>query len=88
MNELKGKIGLVTGASRGIGKAIAMALARAGADVAVNFRIDAKSARAVIEQIRREGARSIMIQADVPPGRRSPGWLPQSKRNWDPSQSS
>jgi len=62
---LKGKIGLVTGASRGIGKAIAMALARAGADVAVNFRIDAKSARAVIEQIRREGARSIMIQADV-----------------------
>ena len=65
MNELKGKIGLVTGASRGIGKAIAMALARAGADVAVNFRIDAKSARAVIEQIRREGARSIMIQADV-----------------------
>ncbi|HXY54125.1 MAG TPA: 3-oxoacyl-ACP reductase family protein [Nitrospirota bacterium] len=65
MNDLKGKIGLVTGASRGIGNAIASALARAGADVAVNFRIDERGARTVTEQIRREGARSIMIQADV-----------------------
>ena len=65
MNDLKGKIGLVTGASRGIGNAVATALARAGADVAVNFRIDERGARAVTEQIRRAGARSIMVQADV-----------------------
>jgi 3-oxoacyl-[acyl-carrier protein] reductase len=65
MTELKGKTGLVTGASRGIGKAIAMALARAGADVAVNFRMDEGGARTVTEQIQREGARSIMVQADV-----------------------
>jgi len=65
MNGLKGKIGLVTGASRGIGKAVATALARAGADVAVNFRTDERGARTVIEQIQREGARSIMVQADV-----------------------
>lgn len=64
-NELKGKIGLVTGASRGIGRAIATALARAGADVAVNFRADESAAREVIEQIQREGGRSIMLQADV-----------------------
>jgi len=65
MSELKGKIGLVTGASRGIGKAIGMALARAGADVAVNYRTDERGARTVTEQIQREGVHSIMVQADV-----------------------
>jgi 3-oxoacyl-[acyl-carrier protein] reductase len=65
MNELKGKTGLITGASRGIGQAIAMALAREGVDVAVNFRTDERGARAVIEQMQREGVHSTMIQADV-----------------------
>lgn len=65
MNELKGKIGLVTGASRGIGKAIASALARAGVDVAVNFRTDEREARAVNEQIKHLGSRSTVIRADV-----------------------
>ncbi len=64
-NDLKGKIGLVTGASRGIGKAIATALARAGADVAVNFRTDEREARAVSEQVKRLGSRSIIVQAEV-----------------------
>jgi 3-oxoacyl-[acyl-carrier protein] reductase len=69
MNELKGKIGLITGASRGIGKAIATALARAGADVAVNFRTNERAAREVVEQIKREGTRSIVVQADVSSGK-------------------
>ncbi len=64
-NDLKGKIGLVTGASRGIGKAIATALARAGADVAVNFRTDEREARAVSEQVKHLGSRSIVVQAEV-----------------------
>jgi 3-oxoacyl-[acyl-carrier protein] reductase len=63
--DLNGKIALVTGASRGIGHAIALALGKAGADVAVNYRTrrnDAEEARAQIEGY---GRRSIAVAADV-----------------------
>jgi len=58
-------VALVTGASRGIGKGIALALGRAGVEVAVNFRANAAEAQAVAEAIRAAGARAAVIAADV-----------------------
>lgn len=65
MDPLNGRIALVTGASRGIGRAIAIALAKAGADVAVNFRTRSGEAREVQAEAARGGVRSIAVQADV-----------------------
>jgi 3-oxoacyl-[acyl-carrier protein] reductase len=65
MDDLAGRAALVTGASRGIGRAIAVALAAAGADIAVNYRSRADAAEEVCAQIRRLGRRTIKIAADV-----------------------
>ena len=65
MSPLSGRTALVTGASRGIGKAIAIALANAGAEVAVNYHSQAAAANVVCDQIRAAGRRSIPVQADV-----------------------
>ncbi len=63
--DLNGHIALVTGASRGIGAAIAAALAEAGAAVAVNYREHAAEAEAVVAKIKDTGGRAIAIAADV-----------------------
>jgi len=63
--DLNGHTALVTGASRGIGAAIAMALAEAGAAVAVNYRERADEADAVVAKIREIGGRATGIAADV-----------------------
>ena len=63
--DLNGHTALVTGASRGIGAAIAMALAEAGAAVAVNYRERADEADAVVAKIREFGGRATGIAADV-----------------------
>jgi 3-oxoacyl-[acyl-carrier protein] reductase len=65
METLKGKIALVTGGSRGIGAAVALSLAEAGADLAVNFRTRAAEAETVCNAIRKLGKRALAIQADV-----------------------
>lgn len=65
MNDLKGRVALVTGSSRGIGRAIALALAEAGADVVVNFLRRAAEAQTVELQIRQLSRRCVSIQADV-----------------------
>ena len=65
MVDLQGRVALVTGASRGIGRAIALALAESGAAVAVNFQSRAEDAEAVVAQIRSAGGRAIAIRADV-----------------------
>lgn len=62
---LDGKVALVTGGSRGIGKAAAVALARAGAKVAVNYRSRAPDAEAVCAEIAGMGGHAIAVQADV-----------------------
>jgi 3-oxoacyl-[acyl-carrier protein] reductase len=63
--DLSGKVALVTGSSRGIGRGIALALARHGADVAINCVSNVSRAEDVAEEIRRCGRRSIVIRADV-----------------------
>ena len=63
--KLKGKTALVTGSSRGIGRAIALALAEEGADVAVNYVSSEGPARDVVETIRKTGRRAMLAQADV-----------------------
>jgi 3-oxoacyl-[acyl-carrier protein] reductase len=65
MENLEGKVALVTGASRGIGSAIALALAAAGADVVLNFLNRAIEVQAVEAKIVAMGRRCVSIQADV-----------------------
>jgi glucose 1-dehydrogenase len=63
--DLTGRVALVTGASLGIGRATAVAMARAGARVAVNYRSHADQAEEVVQAIRDAGSRAIKVQADV-----------------------
>ncbi len=63
--SLEGKIALVTGSSRGIGRAIAMELAHRGADVVINYRRNAEAARSAAQAIEALGRRVLVLQADV-----------------------
>jgi 3-oxoacyl-[acyl-carrier protein] reductase len=66
MNEsLAGRVALVTGASRGIGRSIALALADAGAQVAVNHRNHDREAKAVVDAITARGRAAVAVHADV-----------------------
>jgi 3-oxoacyl-[acyl-carrier protein] reductase len=65
MQTLAGKVALVTGSGRGIGRAIAVTMARAGADVALNYRTRAADAADAESEIARLGRRCIVVQADV-----------------------
>ena len=65
MNDLTGKTAIVTGASKGIGAAIAKALAAAGAAVAVNYASDKEGAERVVAEITGKGGRALAIRADM-----------------------
>jgi 3-oxoacyl-[acyl-carrier protein] reductase len=63
--DLTGRVALVTGAGRGIGRAIALTLAEAGADVAVNYAEHTAAAEATADEIRALGRKALVVQADV-----------------------
>ncbi len=63
--RLEGKIAVVTGASRGIGRGIALRLAREGASVVVNYRTSKDEAEEVVREITEAGGEAIAVQADV-----------------------
>lgn len=63
--ELKGKVAVVSGSSRGIGRACAVEMGRAGAAVVVNYRSHAADAESAAEEIRKAGGEAVVVQADV-----------------------
>ena len=65
MDDLVGKVALITGASRGIGRATALALAAAGANAAINYRSRDNDAEKVVSQIAKSGRIAVAVKADV-----------------------
>ncbi|AUA07941.1 SDR family oxidoreductase [Streptomyces sp. SID8382] len=65
MTDLSGKVAVVTGASRGIGRAVAVRLGQLGANVVVNYSRDASGAAATVAEIEATGSRAIDVRADV-----------------------
>ncbi|BCM92852.1 enoyl-[acyl-carrier-protein] reductase [NADPH] FabL [Abditibacteriota bacterium] len=65
MQELNGKVALVTGASRGIGAAVSRLLSEYGADIIINFRSKGPRAEEVAEAVRSNGRRAFLAQADI-----------------------
>ncbi|MGB6553348.1 MAG: SDR family NAD(P)-dependent oxidoreductase, partial [Candidatus Binataceae bacterium] len=65
MHDLKGKVALVTGGTRGLGRALSTRLAELGATVAMNYRRDEDSAARTLEAVRAIAPRSILVKADL-----------------------
>jgi 3-oxoacyl-[acyl-carrier protein] reductase len=80
MDDLKGRVALVTGSSRGIGRAIAIELAHAGASIAINFLTRATEAEAVMRHIRSLGRNCVVLQADVSIGSEAANLVRETER--------
>ena len=79
--SLQRKIALVTGGSRGIGRATALALARAGAKVVVNYKSRTAEAEEVCSEVRNLGGQAIAVQADVSISAQVDGMVQQVERS-------
>ena len=84
MASLNNRVALVTGGSRGIGQAIAVSLAEAGAAVAVNYREKTAEARNVVETIHRAGGRAMAVGADVSQAAEVAGMMAAIERELGP----
>jgi acetoacetyl-CoA reductase len=82
MKALEGRQALVTGAARGIGRAIALALAAEGADIAINYQSSEADARSLADELAKAGRRSLLFKGDV--GERSTwnSMVEKIKQSW------
>ncbi|MGE5176360.1 MAG: enoyl-[acyl-carrier-protein] reductase FabL [Hyphomicrobiales bacterium] len=80
--ELKGKTALVTGGTRGIGKAIAIDLAEMGADVAINFFRSRESAKATVQELESKGVRAMALRANMGNEEQIPGMFAELKEKF------
>ena len=80
---LEGKVSLVTGASRGLGRAIALKLSSLGSKIAVNYREREAEANSVVEAIISQGGEAIAIKADVTDGEAVKAMVQQLANKWD-----
>jgi 3-oxoacyl-[acyl-carrier protein] reductase len=87
MTDTTNKVAIVTGASRGIGAAIAERLAQDGFSVVINYAGSAQEAASLANRIEQSGGRAITAQADVSDRRRSHACSTPSKRPWAASMS-
>jgi 3-oxoacyl-(acyl-carrier-protein) reductase len=84
--ELKGKTSIITGASRGIGRAIAVMLAEAGSDIVVNYHKNKLKADEVVEELTRLGVKAKAYQADVSDEQQSSDMIEQALSDFGPIQ--
>jgi len=82
MNRLEGRLALVTGAARGIGKAIARALAAEGATIAVNYQSSEADARALVDELDQAGRKSLLFKGNVGERATWTSMLEKIKDNW------
>lgn len=80
--DLKGKVAIVTGGSRGIGRHIALLLARRGADVAINYRSRSADADAVVDEIAATGVKAVAFQADLSQMPEARGLIRKVREQW------
>jgi len=82
MQDLKGRVAVVTGGSRGIGRHIALQLAQRGADVAINYRSRQSDADEVIKEIEATGVRAMAIKADLSTMPAARGMIKKVHEEW------